>query len=78
MMSRKLILTILILSFSFLDLLVVRHEQINTVNEMMQLHDAIDQGNEVINSLSIEIETACSPSQLQQTFVTLEGFDESE
>ena len=77
-MARKLILSILLLSFSFLELLAVRQEQINTVNEMMQLHIAINKGNEVINTLSIEIETACSPSRLRQTYVTVEGFDEIE
>ncbi len=77
-MSRKLIISILVLSFALLDLLVVRQAQINTVNDMMQLHDAIDNGNEEINALSIEIETACSPSQLNPTRISLEGFDGAE
>ncbi|MBC8421598.1 hypothetical protein H8D99_00520 [bacterium] len=77
-MSRKLIISILVLSFALLDLLVVRQAQINTVNDMMQLHNAINNGNEQLNTLSIEIETACSPSQLNLTRISLEGFDGAE
>lgn len=74
-MSRKLIITILILSFACLDLLAVRQEQINTVHTMTQLHREIDRGIENINSLSIEIEMACSPSQLRQTITVVELTD---
>ncbi len=75
-MSRKLILSILILSFAFLELLAVRQEQINTVHEMAQLHHAIDRGNDVINALSIKIEIACSPSRIQQSVAFTERIDE--
>ena len=75
-MSRKLILSILILSYSFLELLAVRQEQLNTVHEMAQLHNAIDKGNESINTLSIAIETICSPKHIQQSFATAESIDE--
>ena len=77
-MSRKLILSILILSFASLELLAIRQEQLNTVHEMAQLHIAIDNGNETINSLSLEIESACSPSQIQQSFASAEFIDEPE
>jgi hypothetical protein len=70
-MSRKLIVTILILSFACLDLLTIRQAQINTVYTMTQLHRAIDRGNEQINALSIEIEVACSPSQLRQSIAVV-------
>jgi hypothetical protein len=69
-MSRKLILSILLLSFAFLELLAVRQEQINTVHEMVQLHHAINTGNNEITSLSIQIEMACSPSLLQETILS--------
>ena len=75
-MSRKLILSILILSFAFLELLAVRQEQINTVHEMAKLHHAIDKGNDVINVLSIQIEMACSPSRIQQSIVLTERIDD--
>tara|TARA_B100000959_G_C14827669_1_gene560511 strand:+ start:67 stop:300 length:234 start_codon:yes stop_codon:yes gene_type:complete len=65
-MSRKLIASILILSFAFLELLAVRQEQLNTVYEMSKLHNLIDKGNEQIATLSIEIEFVCSPSHIQE------------
>jgi len=45
---------------------------------MAQLHLAIDKGNELINTLSLEIETACSPSQIQQSFASAEFIDDQE
>ena len=77
-MSRKLIATILLLSLACLDLLAVRQEQINTVHEMTQLHLTINRGNEKINTLSIEIEMACSPSQLRQTIAVITKTDEQQ
>lgn len=71
-MSRKLILSILILSFAFLELLAVRQAQINAVYEMAQLHDAINRGNNAVTSLSIQIETACSPNILQHSIASTE------
>jgi len=71
-MSRKLILSILILSFAFLELLAVRQAQINTVYEMAQLHNAINRGNNEITSLSIQIEMACSPNMLQHSIASTE------
>ena len=63
-MTRKLIFTIIILSFAALELLVVRQEQINTVNEMTRLHVEIDRCVSIIDELRIEIETASSPAIL--------------
>jgi len=63
-MTRKLIFTIIVLSFAALDLLVVRQEQINTVNEMTRLHVEIDACVSTIDALRIEIETASSPAIL--------------
>ncbi len=65
-MSRKLIVSIIVLSIAFLELLAVRQAQINTVHHMAQLHRAIERGNDEIHELSIKIEFACSPNQLQQ------------
>lgn len=72
-MSRKLIASILIISFALLELLAVRQEQLNTVHEMSLLHTAIDIGNEEIASLAIEIEIACSPSTLHESIVVGES-----
>ena len=63
-MTRKLIFTIIVLSFAALELLVVRQEQINTVNEMTRLHGEIDSCVSTIDALRIEIETASSPAIL--------------
>jgi len=63
-MTRKLIFTIIVLSFAALELLVVRQEQINTVNEMTRLHVEIDRCVSIIDELRIEIETASSPAIL--------------
>ena len=71
-MSRKLIASILIVSFALLELLAARQEQLNTVHEMAQLHHAIDNGNEEIVALSIEIEIECSPSHIQESLVSAE------
>jgi hypothetical protein len=71
-MSRKLILSIFILSFAFLELLAVRQAQINTVYEMAQLHYAINHGNNEIASISIQIEMACSPNFLQNSIASSE------
>ncbi len=65
-MARKLILTIIVLSFALLELLAVRQAQINTVHAMSQLHQQINTDNEKINVLKIQIEHACSPSELQE------------
>jgi hypothetical protein len=69
-MSRKLIISIVVLSFALLELLATRQAQLNTVNQMSNLHRAIDETNETIASLSIDIETACSPSSIQNTLAT--------
>jgi hypothetical protein len=71
-MARKLILSILLLSFAFLELLAVRQGQINTVHEMAQLHQAINSHNETINALSIDIETICSPIHLRKSIASVE------
>ena len=63
-MTSKLIFTIIVLSFAALELLVVRQEQINTVNEMTRLHVEIDTCVSIIDELRIEIETASSPAIL--------------
>jgi cell division protein FtsL len=63
-MTRKLIFTIIVLSFAALELLVVRQEQINTVNEMTRLHVEIDTCVSIVDALRIEIETASSPTIL--------------
>ena len=63
-MTSKLIFTIIVLSFASLELLVVRQEQINTVNEMTRLHVEIDACVSTIDALRIEIETASSPAIL--------------
>mgnify|MGYP000176779752 FL=1 len=76
-MSRKLILSILILSFAFLELLAVRQQQINTVHVMTQLHHAINSGNDEIIGLTIKIETACSPSHIQQSIASTEFNNEN-
>ena len=76
-MARKLIFSILLLSFAFLELLTVRQGQINTVHEMAQLHQAIDSHNETIHSLSVDIETICSPIHLQQAIVSTEVVHEN-
>jgi hypothetical protein len=75
-MSRKLIFSILVLSFAFLDLLAVRQKQINTVHEMALLHQTINDYNDTISALSIAIESACSPTQLQQLHASTLDFDE--
>jgi|TARA_X000001036_G_C20219230_1_gene619090 hypothetical protein len=76
-MSRKLILSILVLSFALLELLAVRQAQINTVNEMTRLHIAIDKNNELINALSIEIERSCSPIQFSTKLAAIEPLNAS-
>ena len=75
-MSRKLIVSILIVSFALLELLAVRQEQLNTVHEMSRLHSAINNGGEHIASISIEIEMACSPSKLYETIAVVESGEE--
>ncbi len=76
-MSRKLIISILVISFAFLELLAVRQKQINTVHEMAILHQAINECNETINTLSIRIESTCSPVYLQQTHASSDLIDEN-
>lgn len=75
-MARKLILTIIVLSFAMLELLAVRQAQINTVHTMAQLHQQINTDNEKINVLQIQIELACSPSELQKMPVIAEANNE--
>ena len=77
-MSRKLIFTIIVLSFAALELLAVRQEQINTVYEMTKLHSEIDIKVSAINSLRIEIETASSPAILNKTMMTADVFNGTE
>ena len=67
-MSRKLILTILALALASLELLAVRQAQINTMNQMTEFHKEIDRCNATLNTLRIEIETACSPNTLNLMF----------
>jgi cell division protein FtsL len=75
-MAKKIIITILVLSFSLLILLSIRQEQINTVHAMTQLHRKIDTSNEQLNSLQIQIEIACSPSALQTNFALVNDLNE--
>ena len=75
-MARKLIITILVLSFALLELLAIRQEQINTVHAMTQLHRKIDAENEALNALKIQIEVACSPSSLRQSVALADEIDE--
>lgn len=77
-MSRKLIFTIIILSFAALELLAVRQAQINTVHEMTKLHREIDKCVSIINVLKIEIETASSPAILNNTMTNVDGRDGTE
>ena len=74
-MARKLILTILVLSFAMLELLAVRQEQINTVYEMTILHTEIDVKVSTIDSLRIEIETASSPAILNKSMMAVDVFN---
>ena len=77
-MSRKLIFTIIVLSFAALELLAIRQEQINTVYEMTKLHREIDTMVSKIDALRIEIETASSPSILNKTMMTADLFNGTE
>ncbi len=77
-MSRKLIFTIIVLSFAALELLAVRQEQINTVYEMTTLHREIDAKVSIIDSLRIKIETASSPAILNNALTTVDEFDGTE
>ncbi|MDP7005472.1 MAG: hypothetical protein QF718_04610 [Phycisphaerales bacterium] len=71
-MSRKLIFTVLCITFAALVLLSIRQAQINTVNEMTQLHREIDTCNSAIDALSIKIEIACSPNIKKSVLTTVE------
>jgi|TARA_B100001964_G_C13864829_1_gene436077 hypothetical protein len=75
-MAKKLIISILVLSFSLLELLAIRQEQINTVHAMTLLHRSIDASNEELNALQIQIEFACSPKSLGQILASADGVDE--
>lgn len=77
-MARKLILTILVLSFAMLELLAVRQEQINTVHAMTQLHRKIDASNEELIAIQIQIEIACSPSALSTNVALAKSTDEQQ
>ena len=77
-MSRKLIFTIIVLSFAALELLAVRQEQINTVYEMTKLHREIDAKVSTIDALRINIETASSPAILNNAMTTADEFNGSE
>ena len=77
-MSRKLIFTIIVLSFAALELLAVRQEQINTVYVMTKLHDEIDAKIATIDALRINIETASSPAILNNAMTTADEFNGSE
>ena len=74
-MSRKLIITIIVLSIAALDLLTVRQAQINTVNEMTKLHEGIDNCVSTIEALKIEIETGSSPAILNNTMSNVDGLN---
>ena len=75
-MAKKLIITILVLSFALLELLAIRQEENNTVHTMTKLHRAIDASNEELNALQIQIEFACSPSALNRNLAFADGVDE--
>ena len=77
-MSRKLIFTIIVLSFAALELLAVRQEQINTVYEMTKLHREIDAKVSTIDTLRIKIETASSPAILNNAMTAANEFNGSE
>ena len=77
-MSRKLIFTIIVLSFAALELLAVRQEQINTVYEMTKLHREIDAKVSTIDALRINIETASSPAVLKHAMTTASEYNGSE
>ena len=77
-MSRKLIFTIIVLSFAALELLAVRQEQINTVYEMTKLHREIDAKVSTIDALRIKIETASSPTVLKNAMTTVAEYNGSE
>ena len=77
-MSRKLIFTIIVLSFAALELLAVRQEQINTVYEMTKLHREIDAKVSTIDTLRIKIETASSPAILNNAMAAANEFNGSE
>ncbi len=77
-MSRKLIFTIIVLSFAALELLAVRQEQINTVFEMTNLHREIDAKVSTIDALRINIETASSPAVLNNAIMVADEFNGSE
>ena len=77
-MSRKLIFTIIVLSFAALELLAVRQEQINTVYEMTKLHREIDAKVSMIDALRIKIETASSPAVLKNAMTTAAEYNGSE
>ena len=77
-MSRKLIFTIIVLSFAALELLAVRQEQINTVYEMTKLHREIDAKVSTIDALRIQIETASSPAVLKNAMTTAAEYNGSE
>jgi hypothetical protein len=74
-MSRKLIITIVVLSFALLELLAVRQEQINNVHAMEQLDKEINKKNEELNKIQIEIEVVCSPSSLHNKISIVEKTD---
>jgi hypothetical protein len=71
-MARKLIITIVVLSFALLELLAVRQEQINNVHTMEQLDKQINEKSEELNKLQIDIEIACSPSLLNNKISIVE------
>ena len=77
-MSRKLIFTIIVLSFAALELLAIRQEQINTVYEMTKLHREIDAKVSTIDALRINIETASSPAVLKNAMTTAAEYNGSE
>ena len=77
-MSRKLIFTIIVLSFAALELLAVRQEQINTVYEMTKLHREIDAKISTIDALRVKIETASSPAVLKNAMTTAAEYNGSE
>ena len=76
-MARKLLFSILLLSFAVLELLAVRQGQINTVHEMTKMPHSIDRQNETLNALSIQIETVCSPMHIQQEIASAELIDDN-
>ena len=77
-MNRKLIITIIVFSFAMLELLAVRQGHINTVHKMTLQHRKIEATTEKLNTLKIQIEKACAPSELQPLLVQADEVHEQQ